>query len=53
MRTFDLMIALHFVLEFENIFDSNMCILQWPVSGCSLVLGFSPYNQLSKQYFVA
>lgn len=37
-----MMIALHFVIQFENFSDSNMCIMQWPAS--DYFLKFSPYN---------
>lgn len=53
VRAFDLMvIALHFVLQFGNISESNIYLMQWPASDYSLVLGLSPHNRLSQRNFV-
>ena len=50
VRTFDLMLmALHIVLRFENVSDSNMYIMQWPAPEYCLVLGFSQCNQMSQR----
>lgn len=44
VRTFDLMpLALLVILQFENVPDSNMYIMQRPAPECCLVLGFSQY----------
>ena len=50
VRTFDFMLmALYVILQFENVSDSNMYIMQWPAAEYCLVLGFSQYNQLSQR----